>query len=641
MKIPERIKKFFARFIVYCPKTGKIVGFTRPRNWAIVLFPVIGLLSLVWFIVRTVPKPYRAQYPCQKIAAGIGISFLTFLAGTVSSFALFRNLKGLLKRIWKPRVAILCACLSAVLGIAAVFTIDSIFTRPLPVYADWNPIDSPNSPIGVAKGIFPGRVTWAHNGDATADTVTGSWWQPGNTNQAVVRNMFDSSIQSLAGKTSVAQSWDALFRSFNMAKGRGDTGYAAGETVAIKINHVNTGSQTKTGTAIDCSAEVLLALVEQLVAGAGVPQTSIIVYDGGVGTIGSYVYNCVTAVYPSVMFRSGAGAPWGNVQAEQWVDNGITYSSDIITPDADSMRVAKSVWDATYLVNLALLKKHENQTAVTMCGKNHFGSIKACEPIHSGINDQTKGMATYNPLVDLGGHEKIGGKTVLYIIDGLWGSAAIAGSPVKWQSAPFNNDWPSSIFMSQDTVAIDSVGFDFINMEHTLWANGDNYLHEMATADDPPSGVFYDPEADGIRMQSLGVHEHWNNVSDRKYTRNLGTGNGIELLTVMDVSPTAGPTATPPVPTTVPTATPPIGPTAIPTATPTTGPTAAPGTRGDANGNGVIDIVDALLVAQYYVGLNPTGFVAANADANCSGGIDIVDALVIARYYVGLVTELC
>lgn len=29
---------------------------------------------------------------------------------------------------------------------------------------------------------------------------------------------------------------------------------------------------------------------------------------------------------------------------------------------------------------------------------------------------------------------------------------------------------------------------------------------------------------------SLGVHEHWNNATDKQYSRNLGTGNGIELI---------------------------------------------------------------------------------------------------------------
>ncbi len=63
------------------------------------------------------------------------------------------------------------------------------------------------------------------------------------------------------------------------------------------------------------------------------------------------------------------------------------------------------------------------------------------------------------------------------------------------------------------------------------------------------------------------------------------------------------------------------------------------GNLGDANGNGTTDIVDALLIAQYYVGLNPQGFIAANADVNCSGGIDIVDALLVAQFYVGLISS--
>ena len=58
----------------------------------------------------------------------------------------------------------------------------------------------------------------------------------------------------------------------------------------------------------------------------------------------------------------------------------------------------------------------------------------------------------------------------------------------------------------------------------------DNYLHEAALADAPLSGTFYDPEGDGVRMESLGVHEHWNNPVDRLYSGNLDPGTGIELI---------------------------------------------------------------------------------------------------------------
>jgi hypothetical protein len=73
-----------------------------------------------------------------------------------------------------------------------------------------------------------------------------------------------------------------------------------------------------------------------------------------------------------------------------------------------------------------------------------------------------------------------------------------------------------------------------------------------------------------------------------------------------------------------------------PTATSTPAPTVD---LGDANGDGAIDIVDALLIAQYYVGLDPAGFIPGNADTNCDGSIDIVDALLVAQYYVGLITS--
>jgi hypothetical protein len=66
-------------------------------------------------------------------------------------------------------------------------------------------------------------------------------------------------------------------------------------------------------------------------------------------------------------------------------------------------------------------------------------------------------------------------------------------------------------------------------------------------------------------------------------------------------------------------------------------PTAAPAKTGDVNSSGTVDIVDALLVAQYYVGMNPSGFNQAAADVNKSGSIDIVDALLIAQYYVGII----
>ena len=97
-----------------------------------------------------------------------------------------------------------------------------------------------------------------------------------------------------------------------------------------------------------------------------------------------------------------------------------------------------------------------------------------------------------------------------------------------------------------DEVAVDSVGFDFLSQQWADLALGNegvqDYLHEMALANQPPSGTFYDPEHDGLAMASQGVHEHWNNATNKQYTRNLGTGNGIELKYITG-APAANPNA--------------------------------------------------------------------------------------------------
>src|SRR5690606_32713435 len=59
-----------------------------------------------------------------------------------------------------------------------------------------------------------------------------------------------------------------------------------------------------------------------------------------------------------------------------------------------------------------------------------------------------------------------------------------------------------------------------------------DYLHEAAQADEPPSGVFYDPDGDGVGLPSLGVHEHWHNPGDKQNSRNRGYDFGIELVQV-------------------------------------------------------------------------------------------------------------
>jgi hypothetical protein len=129
-------------------------------------------------------------------------------------------------------------------------------------------------------------------------------------------------------------------------------------------------------------------------------------------------------------------------------------------------------------------------------------------------------------------------------MDALYTSEMEVNQPDKWQKKPWNDSWTSSIFFSQDPVAIESVGFDFLYYEYD-GSNGldafphygavDDYLHQAASSENWPEDITYDPENDGTEIQSLGVHEHWNNPIDMQYSRNLGIDDGIELMKVFSI----------------------------------------------------------------------------------------------------------
>src|ERR1700746_2921337 len=134
------------------------------------------------------------------------------------------------------------------------------------------------SPLGIPRGVVPGRVTWAHDPAAVTWNGTGSWWTDANNNQAVIDRMVSRSIRGLTNQKSDAQAWSAIFQYFNRTHGRGNTGYKAGEKIAIKANLNNT---TDHGTIdrLNSSPHLLLSIVRQLTGPGKVQQSSITVFD--------------------------------------------------------------------------------------------------------------------------------------------------------------------------------------------------------------------------------------------------------------------------------------------------------------------------------------------------------------------------
>jgi len=401
-------------------------------------------------------------------------------------------------------------------------------------------------PVGEANGIHPGRVVWAHDPVVTdwKGPGEGHWWEGNRVKQERVDGMMRRAVCELTGESSVARGWGKLFQHLNQSRGKGEVGYRAGERVAIKPNwvgmiyregHVNpeTYSFIRRHDYMNTAPHMILALLRQLVS-VGVRPADITVCDTLACLIHEY-YDPLHTAFPGVRYEDYAGK-FGREKVKS-SNQPIYWSS---RPEGKAQDYIPTCFaDAEYLINFANLKAHGG-AGVTLCAKNHYGSLvrwpvqQSYFDIHPNCFSKETGI--YRPPVDLMGHAHLGGKTVLYLIDGLFsGVHSRDAAPQRMQMFPFNGQWPRSLFASQDPVAIDSVGFDF------LWAEGtefprqggvDDFLHEAARATDPPSKTLYDPNhvVATRRLPSLGVHEHWNNAMEKKYSRNLGIGHGIELI---------------------------------------------------------------------------------------------------------------
>jgi hypothetical protein len=393
----------------------------------------------------------------------------------------------------------------------------------------WVPKDSGNCPIGVGKGIFPGRVVWCRDTTATPwDGVTGHWWEDNSTKQEVVDEMMSKNICALTGASNDKEAWEKIFSYYNTTHKRDEKGYQPEELIAIKINCNNAyEGYIDSDNQIDASKQTVLALIRQLVNYAGVPQDKIMFYEA-IRVIPDRIYTPCHQEFPGVLWMDSKGNNENGRLPVVWRENTIKYSGE--TKCGTS--IPQKVFEATYIINMSLMKGHISM-GITLTAKNHFGSINAQD--HPWYNP-----GVYHPFVDIIGSKDLGGKTILYLMDGLYGIRDV-NDKVGKEFAAWNNlfkgQWLSSIFISQDPVAIDGVGYDFLRSEfgdrlgRSSGAPTDTYMHEAALADNPPSGTLYKP--DGVRLSSLGVHEHWNNPEKKQYSKNFDpNGKGVELVKV-------------------------------------------------------------------------------------------------------------
>jgi len=541
------------------------------------LFLLMGITSTIWFLFRVIPKPSRASYPCMQVAAPIMSGFVVYLLSLGGiTFALRKARQNLYRARY---IAAGSFILVALVGLIISLT-HGIQNVNASAFAADGPDDGPNQPIGKAMGVNPGRVAWIWNPEATNENCTTNfdtqdwYWKPENTNEKVVGSMFRNALNKLCGKATVVESWDVLFRSFNNKKHQKNTDYTKGEKIFIKINQgtsrwLLTQEDKDKGyyypTTLKPDEErrrtsfgptetgpyIVLELLRELVNELGINQADISVGDPMTDIYG-HNYDVWVAEFPGVHYIDKFSTMHGRTLIVP-TTNDLLFYSDKTQKD----KLYDVVENADYLINAANLKPHLS-AGISLTAKNHFGSQARATANHLHYSliaarniPSNGGYHKYRVQVDLMGGKYLGQNTLLYMVDGLFGGGSSeTKGPVKYFMAPFNNDWSNSIFLSLDQVALESVCYDFLRTEwnginkhnasnnstenNPNWNGVDDYLHQAADSSNWPAGILYDPDNSGKPLSSLGVHEHWNNAIEKQYTRNLGTGKGIELVSIPD-----------------------------------------------------------------------------------------------------------
>lgn len=558
----------------------------RRRMLAKLSFWTLGISSTLWFLFRVIPKPTRATYPCMQAAAPIMSSFVIWLLGAGTSLFFLKQSKELFRKA-KYVTAVVFLALGLSLGIISLVN-NSIDSKANIAFADGDDFPA-NEPMGEAQGIYPGRVVWAWNPDATNENSTMQvnedgyidndddvYYVPKNNDEDVIDEMVSDIILKLTGAETQAAAWDSLFRFHNRKRENSDVGYSSGEKIFIKTNNQGVGlphTMTEDLRQEDkivwssfpphmaaTSPYPVLATIKLLVNEAGVPEDMIYVGDPH-NNFNSVYYDIFREHFPDIHIMGVNSSKTPDCEAHgrtlsQHGEEPVVYYSDqgkILDEAIDFLY--QQVVDAKYMINIAALKSHI-RGGITLFCKSHFGTHtrSAASHLHPGLvspdgHAGNTGYGKYRVLVDIMAHEHLGGKTMLYLLDGLWGGPPHElHAPRKWKMAPFNNDWTSSVFGSVDPVAISSVAYDILRTEYNQadwggeayanYSGVDDYLHQAADKSNWPDDITYDPEGDGTEIPSLGVHEHWNNAQDMQYSRNLDpeNGTGIELVRIPEIT---------------------------------------------------------------------------------------------------------
>jgi Domain of unknown function (DUF362)/FlgD Ig-like domain len=317
-------------------------------------------------------------------------------------------------------------------------------------------------------------------------------------NQEPVNQMMAAAIRQLTGIGDLGEAWKSFFPDIT-----------ADKKISIKIN-LACGD-------VPTHPEVVNAIIDGLLMmdldGETLPENHIIVWDI------DNPFFC-----PQTGYTVNYGGPgvqyFGTNHPSVGHDMNKTFSINHDNGNTSYHHVSKIISQMSdYMIDAAVLKDHDNWAGVTLCLKNHYGSV---DGVMGSYDMHYDGYNTGIPGLNAVLRDNFSDLVKLWIIDGAYGLCD--GGPGYTPPGHTPPNWIyNSLFVGNDPVAIDRIGEMKINEERAARGMSTITAQHIYRASQPPFSL---GEQDPAHIDLVEINAETQDVGDSD-----PLSQGISMLT--------------------------------------------------------------------------------------------------------------
>jgi uncharacterized protein (DUF362 family) len=424
---------------------------------------LIGALSTIWFLVRVIPKPSRALYPCQRAAFPLASSFIIWLLGSIISVGIIKRAKRGFFTSWKKSIVLL------VIGVFVFFGSYMFLPAVLSYAGNIGQIEYlPTIKVQNARLVdsFNAKVAVIQSDKSTV-------WQ---IDQNEIQTMVEQAIDLAGGLDVIINNGDLVVIKPNVVI---DYNYADNQTLGPGPNGIATDYRV-IQSVVNIINEINPTGKIYLMEGSAIGNTL-----ENMETIG---YNQITGIDSMIAIEENSGG-WYEYSSNKLTsvnlpDSIALYPDDLKPNQSRAIYQNKIYHDADVLISIPVLKNHF-YTGITGAVKNVgigatpgkiYGTGQTAEYPTQRYGIEHDNRTNLNQWI----HDFYACRPVDFVImDGLQGSdnGPVASDYTALSQAQRNM---RVILAGKDAIAVDAIeslimGHDPLKISHLVYLHNDGY----------------------------------------------------------------------------------------------------------------------------------------------------------------------